>query len=100
MFFVLLKFSSNKTLAPEFMQAHKDWIKQGFDDGVFLSVGSLKPNSDSEIGGGAILAHNTSYQDLQSRIKRDPFVIEGIVSATIIEVSPNQADERLKFLLD
>lgn len=100
MFFVLLKFSTNKTLAPEFMQGHKNWIKQGFDDGVFLTVGSLKPNSDSEKGGGAILAHNTSLQDLQNRVNDDPFVIEDIVSAEIIEVSLNQADERLKFLLD
>ena len=35
MFVVLLRFSANKTRAADFMQAHNDWIRQGFDDGVF-----------------------------------------------------------------
>ncbi len=26
------------------MDEHNAWIKQGFDDGVFLLVGSLQPN--------------------------------------------------------
>lgn len=94
MFIVLLKFSDSKSQAPEFMQGHKDWIKRGFDDGIFLMVGSLQPNS-----GGGILAHNTSLQDLQSRVNKDPFVVENIVTADILEISPNQADERLNFLL-
>ena len=41
MFMVLLKFSENKAQASQFMEAHNAWIKQGFDDGVFLLVGSL-----------------------------------------------------------
>src|SRR6516164_11817526 len=36
MFLVLLKFSSNKGRASQFMEGHKAWIKRGFDDGVFL----------------------------------------------------------------
>ena len=62
MFIVLLKFSDNKDKASEFMQGHKDWIKQGFEQNVFLVVGSLKPNM-----GGAIVAHNTSSEELQQR---------------------------------
>ena len=94
MFIVLLRFSDNKANAGRFMDGHKDWIKRGFDDGVFLLAGSLQPNS-----GGGIVAHNTSLPDLQSRVNDDPFVAENVVSAEILEISASRADERLKFLL-
>ncbi len=95
MFIVLLKFSGNKSQASQFMEGHKEWIKRGFDDGVFLLVGSLQPNL-----GGGIVAHNTSLADLQSRVNGDPFVVENVVSAEILEITPSKADERLEFMLD
>lgn len=95
MFIVMLKFSSKKELAGQFMDAHKQWIKRGFDDGVFLFAGSLEPSL-----GGGIMAHNTSLSDLQDRVNRDPFVAENIVRAEILEISPSKADDRLKFLLE
>ena len=94
MFIVLLKFSSNKSQAGQFMEGHKKWIKRGFDDGIFVLVGSLQPNL-----GGGILAHNTSLPDLQARVNDDPFVAQNVVSAEIIEITPSKTDERLKFLL-
>ena len=95
MFIVLLRFSDNKGKAGQFMEGHKDWIKRGFDDGVFLLVGSLQPNQ-----GGAILAHNTSLADLQDRVNADPFVAENVVKAEILEIDPARADSRLDFLVD
>ena len=94
MFIVLLKFSDNKGQAGQFMDGHNQWIKRGFDDGVFLLVGSLQPNL-----GGGIVVHNTSLTDLQNRVNDDPFVSENVVSAEIMEISPAKADERLSFLL-
>lgn len=94
MFIVLLKFSDNKVKASEFMKGHNEWIKHGFDDGVFLLVGSLQPSL-----GGAIVAHNTSLPDLQSRVNSDPFVVEKVVKAEILEISPGKTDARLNFLL-
>ena len=94
MFVVLLKFSDNKSNAGEFMDAHNLWIKQGFDEDVFLLVGSLQPNL-----GGSILAHNTSLNDLQNRVNKDPFVSENIVSAEILEIDPKMSDNRLDFLV-
>ncbi len=94
MFIVLLKFSDNKAKASQSMEGHKEWIKRGFDDGVFLLVGSLQPNL-----GGGIVAHNTSLSDLQSRVNTDPFVVEKVVKAEILEITPSKADARLNFLL-
>lgn len=94
MFVVTLKFSTNKARAKEFMIDHNDWIKRGFDDGVFLLVGSLQPNQ-----GGGIVAHNTSLPELQARVNDDPFVAQAVVSADIIEIAPSKVDERLKFMV-
>ena len=94
MFIVLLKFSDNKGQASQFMEGHNEWIRRGFDDGVFLLAGSLQPN----VGGG-IVAHSMTLSDLQSRVNNDPFVAENVVSAEILEITPSKADERLKFIL-
>jgi uncharacterized protein YciI len=94
MFIVLLKFSDNKGQAAQFMEGHNAWIKRGFDDGIFVLVGSLQP----KLGGG-IVAHNTSLSDLQTRVNDDPFVAENVVNAEILEITPAKADERLSFLL-
>jgi uncharacterized protein YciI len=95
MFIVLLKFAGNRGQASHFMEGHKDWIKRGFDDGVFLLAGSLQP----DLGGG-IVAHNTSLSDLKSRVNADPFVAENVVSAEILEIAPAKTDERLAFLAE
>ena len=94
MFVVLLKFADNKDESSQFMEGHKDWIKRGFDDGVFLMVGSLQPGL-----GGAIMAHDTSLADLQTRVNDDPFVAQNVVTAEILEIEPARTDERLAILL-
>ncbi|MEW5756615.1 MAG: hypothetical protein AB1810_09960 [Pseudomonadota bacterium] len=94
MFVVLLKFSGDKGKAGQFMEGHNAWIKRGFEDGVFLLVGSLQPNL-----GGAILAHNTALPDLQRRVNDDPFVAEGVVNAEILEITPAKVDERLQSII-
>jgi uncharacterized protein YciI len=93
MFIVLLTFSDNKSQAGQFMDGHNAWLKQGFDDGVFVLAGSLQPSR-----GGGIVAHNTSLPDLKSRVNDDPFVAQKVVDAEILEITPARTDERLAFL--
>ncbi|NMO18404.1 hypothetical protein HPC49_45835 [Pyxidicoccus fallax] len=93
MFTVLLKFSGNRGNAKTFMVDHQAWLQRGFDDGVFLLAGSLEPHQ-----GGAILAHNVSLAQLQSRVNEDPFVREDVVHAEIVEITPSKVDARLAFL--
>jgi len=95
MFIILLKFSDNKSQAGQHMDGHNAWLQQGFSDEVFLLAGSIKPQA-----GGAIIAFNTTLDDLQSRINTDPFVTNGVVSAEITEISPAKTDARLNFIND
>lgn len=94
MFIVLLKFSENKAQAKEYMEGHNAWISKGFSDGIFIMVGSIEPAS-----GGCIMAHNTSLEELRARVAQDPFVVENVVDAEIVEVSPKRTDDRLAFLV-
>lgn len=93
MFVVLLRFAADKAKAARFMEGHNAWIGRGFEDGIFLVTGSLQPGI-----GGAVLAHGVSRADLEARIQEDPFVVENVVSAEILEITPGRTDERLAFL--
>lgn len=94
MFVILLRFSANKDAAGQHMNDHQEWIRRGLDDSVFLLAGSIQPGL-----GGAVLAHNISLAELERRVDDDPFVVENIVNAEIIEIAPGLVDGRLGFLL-
>lgn len=84
---VLLKFGPNKLDAPQFMEGHKAWIKEGLDDGVFHLVGSL------DIGGGFILANEKDKFALENRLEKDPFVEHDIVLTETYQIDINQASD-------
>lgn len=95
MYIVLLKFADHKSKAPQLMEKHTEWIKQGFMDGVFLLTGSLQPQL-----GGVIIANSESRDELIKRILKDPFVAEGVVIPEVLEIKPGQAVHNLEFLIE
>jgi hypothetical protein len=94
LFLVLLRFSTNRAQASQFMDGHNAWIMRGFEDGVFLLTGSAQPAA-----GGVIFAHNTSRAELETRLQKDPFVAGGVVTAEVLHIAPGRTDERLAFLM-
>lgn len=94
MFVVLLKFAANRAEAPRHMDGHNAWIRQGFEDGVFLLAGSLVAGV-----GGALLARGENREALEARVAADPFVKEGVVSAEIHQIAPGRTHEGLAALL-
>ncbi len=93
MFVIFLRFTVDKERAPLFMALHNAWLRQGFDDGVFLLAGGLDAGQ-----GGAILAQGESLNAIRSCVAADPFVIEGIVTPDIHAIAPGRTDARLDFL--
>jgi len=93
MLIALLKFSAQKAHAADHMDGHKKWIKQGFDDGVFLLAGSLQPGL-----GGGIMAHGISREGFEARLTEDPFVKADVVTTEVLEIDASMTDERLAFL--
>jgi uncharacterized protein YciI len=95
MFLVVLRLSNAKSRAGELMQAHNEWIKRGFADGVLLLAGSLQPGL-----GGVVIADRITRADLEQRLQSDPFIAHDVVNVDLLEVSPSKADPRLAFLLN
>ncbi|MBJ7414969.1 MAG: hypothetical protein JHC88_05815 [Niveispirillum sp.] len=93
MFTIFLRFTADKARAPLFMDAHNAWVRQGFDDGVFVLAGGLDAGK-----GGAILAHGADAAAMATRVAADPFVVEGIVTPEIHAIAPGRVDDRLAFL--
>lgn len=75
------------------MQAHNEWIAEGFRDGIFQCVGSLTPEA-----GGAILAAGESREEIERRINADPFVEHNVAVAQIAEVDVKKTTPALGFL--
>lgn len=94
MYVVFLKFAANRADAPRHMDGHNAWIRQGFEDGVFLLAGSLVPGV-----GGAVLVRGEPREALEARVAADPFVKEGVVSAEIHQIAPGRTHEGLAALL-
>ena len=94
MFIVLLRISADREALGLHMVGHKDWLQQGFDDGVFLLAGGLQPAQS-----GAILTRDIDRADLEARLAKDPFISNDLVTVDIMEVSPSKASDELNFLL-
>ncbi|HET8870586.1 MAG TPA: YciI family protein [Aquabacterium sp.] len=94
MFVVMLKFSSNRARAGEWMAAHKAWLQKGYDEGKVVASGSLQ-----DAQGGCILVQGDDRLALDQLLSEDPFVVNDVVRAEIVEFALSKADPRLGFLL-
>lgn len=94
LYVVNLELSEDTDSQKKYMKNHMEWIQTGFERGIFLAVGSLISKK-----GGMILVNGISHFDLEGFIKQDPFVMHGLVSATITEMKLISVDQRLEFLL-
>jgi len=76
------------------LSAHGAWLRQGYDDGVFLASGRRVPRT-----GGIILARDESLNSLQSRIEQDPLHQAGLTRIQIFPFQPNLNAEAFAPLL-
>lgn len=81
MFITFLTFTAARERAAAAMAGHNAWIAEGFAAGTFLCIGTLDQGA-----GGAILSQGEDRAALEARLKADPFVAEGLVTAEIHEI--------------
>ncbi len=93
-YIILLKFSDNSGNAAEYVNAHKEWLNEGIEDGVFLMAGTLGSGM-----GGAIIAQDSSLEAIEIRVNADPFVKAQVVRAEILEFALSVAAKDLQFLI-
>ena len=80
MFIVTLTYLKPLEDIEPLMPAHMAWVRQGFEDGLFIGSGRRVPRL-----GGVILARSGDEQALRDTIARDPFVIHGAARCDIVE---------------
>ena len=93
--FIVLMHLIDGNKAPDHIDGHKEWIRQGFADEVFLYVGGRRDGR-----GNAIIASGSTPEELRARIDLNPFVANGVVNAEIIELDTTKSDSRLAFMVE
>lgn len=81
MLILSLTYQTPLDQADAHMEAHMEWVKQGYDKGWFLASGRKVPRT-----GGVILA-NGNRSEIEDFCNIDPFVIHGIAVYDIGEVA-------------
>jgi uncharacterized protein YciI len=93
MYIVVLRLADDSRVS-EHVVGHREWLQQGFDDGVFYLTGGIP-----RAGGGVILATGLTIDELATRLDKDPFVVHGVVATPeVIELEVTMHDPRLAFL--
>ena len=77
----------------QLLEAHRSFLDQYYDCGIFLASGPKEPRT-----GGIILAQ-TTQDHIQTIIQEDPFFINDIADYSIIEFTPNKYNEKMKSIL-
>ena len=80
MFIVTLTYLKPVEEIDALMHDHVDWLKKGYDDGLFIASGRRVPRT-----GGAILARSGDEQALRDTLARDPFAIHGAARYDVVE---------------
>lgn len=93
MFIIILTYTKPLEEVDRHLADHKDWVKQGFDDGVFVLSGGQRPRV-----GGALIAIGGDRKAIDDRVQSDPFVRNGVASAQVLEVVPSTLDDRVSLL--
>lgn len=71
--------------------AHVEWLRKGYDDGVFLASGRRVPRT-----GGVILAKGDSLEEVAARMREDPFQRLGLATVELIPFEASMTAEALK----
>jgi hypothetical protein len=93
--FIILMHLVDGSKAPAHVDGHKDWIRQGFADGLLFYVGGRRGG-----GGNAMIANGGTPEELRSRVDQNPFVANGVVTAEIIELDTTMSDPRMGFMVE
>lgn len=80
---VTLTYLTQPDAISAYLDAHKQWLVRGFNEGKILFAGPL-----SNGAGGYILFQGDSTSEVQNFLQNDPFIMHNIVDAEIIGIEP------------
>lgn len=94
MFVVNLTYKAPLTEIHQVRDAHMEWVKAGYADGVFIASGAKRPRT-----GGIILARGTR-EALDARLAEDPFIKADVADYEVIDFAATSAAAGLEALKD
>jgi uncharacterized protein YciI len=91
---IILSLTYKATLedAEKLMEAHMDWVKQGYENGHFLASGRKVPRT-----GGIILAKG-DRAEIERYFATDPFIVNDIAAYEVIEAAVSRTAPGLEIL--
>lgn len=94
MFVVTLTYIAPLDTLDALMPAHMKFLKQCYDQKLFLTSGRQVPRT-----GGVILAVGESKKQIEDLMKTDPFCARGLASFTVTEFLNSQMHPSFKKMM-
>lgn len=84
MYLVILDYHAGLEKIDAALEAHRAWLQENYDSGLFLASGPRQPRT-----GGVILARG-DRATIEAALAQDPFVLEQLAQHTLIEFRPSK----------
>lgn len=94
MFVVSLTYKVPDEIVDFHRPGHMAWLKDAFDDGIFLASGRRVPAT------GGVLLSKVDRATLDASLAEDPFYSNGVAEFEIIEFTATSVAEGYENLLD
>ncbi|MDK2126530.1 YciI family protein [Parachitinimonas caeni] len=94
MFLVDLEFIRPLDEVDQHVAAHRDYLKDFYENGSLFMGGRKIPRS-----GGIILSRHTTRQEVESVFNADPLVLARVAKYSVTEFQPVMMTEALKELI-
>jgi uncharacterized protein YciI len=90
MFVITLTYQKPTEEIDALLAAHREFLREQYDNGVFLMSGRMVPRT-----GGIIIASADSRADIEAIVELDPFHRAGAATYTITEFVPTMTADIL-----
>jgi len=94
MYVVSLTYKVAQEIVDQHLDAHVDWLKDAFDEGVFIAAGRKVPRT------GGVLLSRADRPTLDESLAKDPFNVHGVADFDVMEFAPNRTAPGFENLLD
>ncbi|HEY3575376.1 MAG TPA: YciI family protein [Arthrobacter sp.] len=94
MYVVSLTYKVAQEIVDQHLDAHVDWLKDAFDEGVFIAAGRKVPRT------GGVLLSRADRPTLDESLAKDPFSVHGVADFEVMEFAANRTAPGFENLLD
>lgn len=94
MYVVSLTYKVPEDIVEFHLAGHVEWLKNAFDEGVFVAAGRKVPRT------GGLLLSRADRQTLDGSLAKDPFYVNGVADFEVMEFAANRVAPGFENLLD